>query len=773
MNPLWAGLGQGSEQSNSPDDALQTGTKRQRVQSQESLAPWSMSNSPDFMTLLSSSSSVESPFDGITPQDFAADTSTSASNLYPTEPTPSTSNFGNWDFILADNQLPQQQTELDFSTFTTAGDSGSNRLSFDTQSSLLDSLTAFSAQTDSASPTAPSGLKKRKSHQKDRALSQDNSITLLSQFGAAHAAMVNSNRNLISESLIRIYHDVLENNLACWLAEDTCPYRMEKRRQQDLPLQKVSAGETKPEWGADWSNRMYRRVKRLDRVAQATKLIRLSCLENRAVSKALDLVVIAFATQWAQGKRRTEKLDPDDWGNTDDESEFGDEFERNLQYSVWEQARKALQDVADLECFRVVYAELVFGLIQKPWIAEEYDLTPMDEHQDMKSAILSQVTEIIAQGGPPIFLEKGTRMIHALKAQFEAQTAAARRNCIRKVNGQGQPLNKFTLEDTKTVGLLYWMAVMFDTVSSSMNERPVVVGDDECEHDDSLGKLRDEGETPILNRKWKLDLYAQDDPEKPTQLHWPCAYEDATRSVARSAAVKVLLFRYISYLQIAIRKNEHGQPLEDIIQATTVVYRYWNKTHGALFRDLTKNFDTLPARIKSWFPCIAIPWHLGSLMFADVIDFVDENHLGVERARAERTATNMALRIRRSSATELADLAVVAAPQDTNACSEEQLQNFHFAVSNSPLLTEPWTILLIRAFTKAAVFHLGEADDMHKHEKSVLGYESDEFLASVRRGKSCVKALWLLGSKAEMAKAIAKVLVRPLQSMTTELTTTC
>lgn len=731
-----------------------------------------MSNSPDFMTLLSNSSSMENPFDGIIPQNIAAETATSASNLYATEPTPASSSFGNWDFIFDANQLPQPHTELDFSTFTTAGDSGSNRLSFDTQSSLLDSLAAFPVQTDFASPTAPTVLKKRKSHQKDLAPYHDNSIALQSQFGAAHSAMVNSNRNLISESLLRIYHDVLENNLACWLAEDTCPYRMEPRKPQDLSLH-VSAAETKPEWGADWSNRMYRRVKRLDRVAQATKLIRLSCSENRAVSKALDLVVIAFATQWAQGKRRSERLDPDDWGNTDDESEFGDEFERNLQYSVWEQARKALQDVAELECFRVVYAELVFGLIQKPWIAEEYELTPINDHNDMKSAMLSQVTEIIAQGGPPVFLEKGTRMIHALKAQFEAQTAAARRDCIRKLNGEGQPLIKFTLEDTKTVGLLYWMAVMFDTVSSSMNERPVVVADDECEHDDSLGKLREDVETPILSRKWKLDLYAQDDPDKPTQLHWPCAYEDATRSVARSAAVKVLLFRYISYLQIAIRKNEHSQALEDIIQATTVVYRYWNKTHGALFRDLTKNFDTIPARIKSWFPCIAIPWHLGSLMFADMIDFVDENHLGVETSRVERTATNMALRIRRSSATELADLAAVAAPQDINACSEEQLQNFHFAVSNSPLLTEPWTILLIRAFTKAAVFHLGEADDMYKHEKSVLGYESDEFLASVRRGRNCVKALWLLGSKAEMAKAIAKVLVRPLQSMTVELGTTC
>lgn len=764
---------QSSEHSATPDDGQQTGTKRQRVESQGNLSPWSMSNSPDFMTLLSTSSSLESPFDGITPQDFAAETSTSTSNLNPAEPTPVTSSFGNWDFIFDANQLPQPHTELDFSTFTTAGDSGSNRLSFDTQSSLLDSLTALPTQTDSVSPIAPSVLRKRKSNQKDRSPYHDNSITLLSQFGAAHTAMVNSNRNLISESLLRIYHDVLENNLACWLAEDTCPYRMEKRKQQDLSMQLVSTAETKPEWGADWSNRMYRRVKRLDRVAQDTKLIRLSRSENRAVSKALDLVVIAFATQWAQGKRRTEKLEPVDWGNTDDESEFGDEFERNLQYSVWEQARKALQDVADLECFRVVYAELVFGLIQKPWIAEEYELSTINDHQDMKSAILSQVTEIIAQGGPPIILEKGTRMIHALKAQFEAQTAAARRDRLRKLNGDGQPVNKFTLEDTKTVGLLYWMAVMFDTVSSSMNERPVVVGDDECEHDDSPGKLREEVETPILSRKWKLDLYAQDDPDKPTQLHWPCAYEDATRSVARSAAVKVLLFRYISYLQFAIRKNEHGQPLEDIIQATTVVYRYWNKTHGALFRDLTKNFDTIPARIKSWFPCIAIPWHLGSLMFADMIDFVDDNHLGIETSRSERMATNMALRIRRSSATELADLAAVAAPQDTNSCSEEQLQDFHFAVSNSPLLTEPWTILLIRAFTKAAVFHLGEADDMHKHEKSVLGYESDEFLASVRRGRSCVKALWLLGSKAEMAKAIAKVLVRPLQSMTVELGTAC
>lgn len=245
---------------------------------------------------------------------------------------------------------------------------------------------------------------------------------------------------------------------------------------------------------------------------------------------------------------------------------------------------------------------------------------------------------------------------------------------------------------------------MFDTVSSSMNERPVVISDEECQHEGAQETTGDRAKNSILGRRWELDLYAQDDSEKPSPLHWPCPYEAAAKAVSRSTAVKVLLFRHVSYLQRALNKAVHGQAIEEIIHMTISVYRYWEKTHGAFFRDLTSDYDSIPPRIKSWFPCIGIPWHLGCFMLADLIDFVDENGLGLSGAHMDRLDAKTTAEIRMTSAIDLANVAATTIPRDMGGMGVEQLPGFHFAVNESPLLTEPWLVLLIRAFTKASIF---------------------------------------------------------------------
>ena len=607
-------------------------------------------------------------------------------------------------------------------------------------------------------------IRRHKGHRDSRS-SQEYCEMPLSPFNADHTAMTETNKSLISESLLRIYHDVLENNLGCWLAEDTCPYQMQRRRQElPIPIQTDPGVQSQLEWGGTWSNRMYRRVKRLDRVAQSAKLIRLTALESQAASRALDLVIMAFATQWRQGNRRRAR-------GCEDEMD-GDEFEQTLQQTIWEQARKALQDVSDLECYRVVFAELIFGLIQKPWPGHKYGEPAMrgpritgNQGRSVRSSILPQIMDILVQDGPPVFMERAACKIHALKFQYEAREAGF----IEALYTCSVP-QRFRTEDKQTVGLLYWLAVMFDTLSASMNERPVVIPDEECEHD-AVQKEATGHHTQILrwNKRWKLDLYAQDDPERPLPLSWPCPYEAATRAIARSAAVKVLLFRHVSYLQNTLRNSDNGQAVEEIICVTISVYRYWQKTHGSFFRDLTRDYESIPPRIKSWFLCIAIPWHLGCLMLADLIEFVDKNGLGLDTASTKRLDTDMTITIRRASSIELADLAAATTPpQDMiSSCmspKKEQLPNFHFAVNESPLLTEPWTILLIRAFTKASVFHLTEVEEeLRNLEWSPRGQQNETVRASLTRGENCVWALRFLGAKSGSAEAISKVLFQPLE----------
>lgn len=171
------------------------------------------------------------------------------------------------------------------------------------------------------------------------------------------------------------------------------------------------------------------------------------------------------------------------------------------------------------------------------------------------------------------------------------------------------------------------------------------------------------------------------------QPHAECLYSEA--DLVKSAPVKVLLFRHLSYLQSAIRKGAHEQHIEDIIPTTTLLYKHWNKTHGAFFRVLVENYSAVLHRIQGWFLSISAHWRLATLMFADLLNSIDENTLGVEGLAHARNITQVAKEIRKHSAKELSDLAQVGTPPTGNdGLSIPQMRDFHHDVNKGMLLTE-------------------------------------------------------------------------------------
>lgn len=683
----------------------------------------------------------------------------------------------------------------------------------------------LSASDDRESAAAPRGSSsfqppQRHGRQEEKARQRvvARSSSSVSHPASSQGLMAACNSNLVTDNLLRIYHDVLENNLACWLAEHTCPYTpktqtyyMQQSHQQPHRHQhlyqhqhqnqpQIFLADTysldgtlqeppnRREWGSVWSNQMYRRVKDLDRAARANGLIYATRAEDQAASKALNLAIMAFATQWAQGGRRRERFptcpsddeekeeEEEEDGSDDLEDDMHDEFEKQFQLQLWEGAKRALEEVAGVESFKVVYAELIFGLIQRPWFASR----PVTEDiasfgsggGSVKDAIFMQIRDIINEDGPPVYLDRASRKIRTLRARCD--TGASTRSSVSSIPSTASPTARpLNARQKATVALLYWLAVMFDTVSSSINQRPVVVADEDCQHGSALQTPSPDACTytspsppswssPSSSHRWDLSLFSKDNPDRPLTLRWPCEYDEAAEAVTRSAAVKVLLYRYISYLQNAMGTPDNGPAVEEIILSVTRVHRYWDMTHGTFFRDLIRDYDTVPARIKSWFPCIQIPWLLGSLLVTDLIDVVDENGLGTEQGTATRAAANVTAQIRRASASELADVARVTTPQEGGCGSEEdQLPSYHFAVNEGTLLTEPWTVLLIRAFAKACIYHLSAAEDLRDScEWEMLGdEESAEYTACLGRSTACVKALWFLGRKSEMARRLSLVFV--------------
>jgi len=573
----------------------------------------------------------------------------------------------------------------------------------------------------------------------------------ISPFNADHGVMTTMNNTLITDSLLGIYHDVLENNLACWLAEDTCPYKGKTGQQFQalIPTAVMPSNRLRQVCGATWSNNIYSRVVQLDRVAQRTGQLTLTRGENRAASKALSLAIMAFATQWSQGIQ----------GGSDYVSSrldmFGQNglaqpnFEENVQQSTWEQARQALQECSDLESYRVVYAELIFGLVQKPTKPRRRISQGHHGYVVSFAERKREVMKMLAIQNQPVFVERATRKVHSMKFRLDAAETG--------FSMFGEAPAKLLAEDRSTIGLLYWFAVMLDTVSSSISEKPVALADEDCQHE-ALERDDHNTGTPI-NRRWEARLFVQDDLDKPSlSLRWPCSYHDAAEGVARSAPVKVLLFRYISYLQNTLRKRESAKAIEDVISGALLLYRYWNSTYGAFFRGLIRDYNTIPPRIKSWFVCILVPWNLGALMLADLIEFVDNNNMGFEQSSLSRIAEDLTTVMRKLSADELSDIARVTTPVQHSSGSG-QLPDLHFAVNQGSLLTEPWTILLVNAFAKASLYHLEILNGLETQPSLLSEADGETIRDAIQRIDNCAKCLWFLGRKTSVAGDIAAVFV--------------
>ncbi|KAI7781056.1 hypothetical protein LA080_015290 [Diaporthe eres] len=99
--------------------------------------------------------------------------------------------------------------------------------------------------------------------------------------------------------------------------------------------------------------------------------------------------------------------------------------------------------------------------------------------------------------------------------------------------------------------------------------------------------------------------------------------------------------------------------------------------------------------------------------------------------------------IRSASVRMISDLAKASTPRHDDY---GELVNFHHAVSEGALLTEPWTMILIRTFSRAAVIllegmGLSDVDGNIVSETSVA-----ELRDNSDRCQDCVKALWTFTS---------------------------
>lgn len=610
----------------------------------------------------------------------------------------------------------------------------------------------------------------RKRRRRSSSVSLSNGALPCSAISFAAEFVSSTNKAFLREGLLKIYHDSFENALSCWLTEQTCPYSA----KADISL----ANDGGPDW-----NRMYHRVFRLDRLASSIRGRQLTFQEDKTVGKALNSAIFSFATQWAQSSGRSRAKYPFDHSSNPgvfssqdtDPPWSGFEFDRTLQVAAWNEARVALQDAGNIESFRLVLAQIVFSLTQRPQ-SREGEMVPATEHTDSETSVsndgdaqvecedlMSKLNLAIEAEDTPVHLEKGVRLIHALRSRM---TLCAGRSPLKpRANRRGRQYraatNSIDATDRATVDLLFWLGVMFDTLSSAMHRRPLVLSDEDSNVYATEARIAaDQTQRDIRSvvsksteGVWDIHLFAHQRTRLQQSLvRWPCSFEEAAALLCDAAPVKVLLFRKVTRIQTLLSRSCRGERVERSIKAALSVCEHWERLYAPFIQDCIQHHDSLPPRVQSWYVCLTGHWHLATLLLADLIEIVDDSGFGLETQQMLRTSTEFVPCFRRSNCQALSSLARASCPREDATFA--QSQEFHFAVNDGALLTEPWTVVLIRAFAKAGVVLLETENVL-----SSFSVNSDTGAGKAfRQAEDCVQALWYLGRKSDMAFSAARIL---------------
>ncbi|KAK2010046.1 C6 zinc finger domain-containing protein [Colletotrichum eremochloae] len=560
----------------------------------------------------------------------------------------------------------------------------------------------------------------------------------------------------MTDNLMRLYHDVMEGALSCWLTEQNCPY-LPLAKPARLPSLTDAPSQGSISAPSNLPNRIYQRVVKLDKSLASLGIRPLSSVEDKKATKALHLAIIAFTAQWAQGSQRSQERYEQRrmFGEDLFASGFGEDFDTTLQVSFWNQARRCLDDCAGIGSFKVALAELIFGLAQKhtdesEW--DEHDLDPLGPGQNEEPAgegsfTANRVKKILDEDGHPMYLERAARRLHVLKSQCEAFERKKTKPEENQAAGEDE-----NAEDKATMKMVYWMAIMFDTLSAAIAERPPTISDEDSKESNMQLAVTGPGEyfSSVLDERWN-DRYIIKRDQNLAPLRLPCSEEAISKELIDAAPVKVLLFRKITRMQSLFSRGASQSAIEDAIQEGLAVHRYWDMTYRPMFEDCLQNHNTLLPKIQSWYVPLLGHWLLAVMIMADCIKLLDDQHMSVPLRAAERAQAGVVGHLRRSGMWAVSDLARVSTPRDDDM---GRLASYHPAVNEGALLTEPWTMVLTRSFATAGKLFLNDAAEAGKLTLPGDGSRLD----LLGRCEDCVKALWYLGRKSSISRQVAGIL---------------
>lgn len=544
--------------------------------------------------------------------------------------------------------------------------------------------------------------------------------------------------------------------------------------------------------------------------------------DSLKASKALYASMMAFASQWSHARDMESSFHDGDGlsGLSPSASTaidaFAAPFECLLQQSLWNEGRRSLHACDDLDSFKVIFARMIFSMTQRPlgFGEREKILESQTRHQrltpdpcrvqipsrsaDFNAPALRspsfdsgdmsgfevhsspQINAVKDWDGPPTYLETALRCLVPWRRRIAAQ-GSLQAHATSSVQLAQMP----HAVDLQSFDTLFWLGVMCDTTSSALTQRPLVIAEDDCElpmdtsrravplyqtacaRIPSAYDVGDTNGTSTTSKLWGAYLLSSQRLSG-DQARWPCGTDEAYAVLQEAIPVKVLLWRRVARLQTLKNASAGQEDIEDSIATTLSVYQHWTIAYGQFMRGCVADHKNLPVKVQSWYVILAGHWHLGCLLAANCIESIDNDSLSERLQRSLRRSSNLVMELKKANSNAISDLARVSCASDRQTSRDGSA--FHSALSETALLTEPWTIVLMQALERACESFLtwlscrrNVADEQHEW---VYHHTDHSDLCS--RASSCIDALKLLGRKSDAASLAAAALEMQLTLVTSD-----
>ncbi|KAK5046323.1 hypothetical protein LTR84_008467 [Exophiala bonariae] len=536
-----------------------------------------------------------------------------------------------------------------------------------------------------------------------------------------HLLAERSNKITISDDLLTIYHESLENALQCWIDRGTCPYRLET--DIECPSHVVNEQER----SSSISTSLYDQVHKLDAAFSGRRRRPLTGAEDSGSSKVLKLAVMAFASQWSHESQSSstsstwaftcEHPTVESRSKSDFEAAGAQEFGRLLRLSVWHESQRCLGRWKHCGSFRVILASIVLFCTQPPLDEDEWTdlpegrLDPSTAHDlRFREAIHPRVGDFNGQltsrapssSAPaqdfanmafpdlPRYSSSfcGHEVLHDLEIAL-GHLSNWRRSI--KPSSQIGSLHS-TSSGSRCLAdfnLLFWLGVMCDTTSAVINQRALVMPDTEtgmafCSLEISdldpttFGALRLSTEInqhrshPEL-RTYSVDIWGsylldvdrlwRDDLTKTSE---PTTSQLTSKMLQRAVPLKLLFWRKVSRLQSMLPSLER-QPtspkpteIENAIKEALAVHQYWTVNYSGFFTSCIANHSDLPFQLQSWYLVLVLGWNMACLILAQCIEVVDSNAMSERLGQSLRTSSAMTCELRKSGVYAISEAAKVS-----------------------------------------------------------------------------------------------------------------